>query len=327
MNGKAVATRPTDMLKQIMAMPSVKEQFENCLGDSSRQFVASLIDLYGSDNYLQQCEPKAVVMEALKAATLKLPINKSLGFAYVIPYKNHGKQEPQFQIGYKGLIQLAMRTGKYRHINADCVYEGELIHQDKLTGEIELGEPKSDKVVGYFAMFETINGFRKVIYWPTEKVMAHAKRFSKSFSKDFTPWKSDFDGMAFKTLLKNLLGKYGIMSIDMEQAFIEDAKDFDSSIDAEISDNANTGDVVDVGDPDDFTEEEPTEEQVKNGIAVKLKALQDLDSDVFQEAKTAAGIAKTKPFSEITQSEFNKLSGIFTAKLDAKNGDKAPFEE
>ena len=320
----AVAKRPTDKIKEIMSMPSVREQFENCLGDSSRQFVASLIDLYGSDNYLQQCEPKAVVMEALKAATLKLPINKSLGFAYVIPYKNKGKQEPQFQIGYKGLIQLAMRTGKYRHINADCVCAGELKKHDKLTGEIELGEPTGPQVVGYFAMIETVNGFRKVVYWPRDKVESHAKRFSKSFNSDYSPWKSDFDTMALKTLLKHLLSKYGIMSIDMEQALVEDAKDFDSSIDAEIADNANTGDFIDVEPEPEPTSEkgenpEPTAEQIKNGIAAKLKALQDLDPDVFQEAKATAGIAKTKPFDQITQSEFNKLSGIFSAKLDAKN--------
>lgn len=321
MNEKAVTTRPTDKLKEIMTMPSVREQFENCLGDSSRQFVASLIDLYGSDNYLQQCEPKAVVMEALKAATLKLPINKSLGFAYVIPYKNRGKQEPQFQIGYKGLIQLAMRTGQYRHINADCVYGGELVRQDKLTGEIELGEPKNDKVVGYFAMIETINGFRKVVYWTRQKVEAHAKRFSKAYNSDYSPWKSDFDTMALKTLLKHLLSKYGIMSIDMEHALVEDEKDFDATIDAEISQNANTGDYIDV-DPEP---EKLTGDKAENGIAAKLNALKDLDPDVFQEAKIAAGIAKTKPFESFTQPEFNKLSGIFTAKLDAKNSDGPDF--
>ena len=127
--------------------------------------------------------------------------------------------------------------------------------------------------------------------------------------------------MALKTLLKHLLSKYGIMSIDMEQAFISDEKDFDASVDSEINDNANTGDLIDI----ETEPEKPTGDKAENGIADKLKALQDLDHDVFQEAKASAGIAKTKPLSEITQSEFNKLSGIFTAKLDAKNSDGPDF--
>jgi recombination protein RecT len=202
-------------------------------------FVASLIDLYASDTYLQKCEPGKVVMEALKAATLKLPINKSLGFAYVIPYKNKaGQQEPQFQMGYKGLIQLAMRTGQYRYINADKVLEGELKRHDKMTGEIELGEPTGSKVIGYFAMIETVNGFRKVIFWTRDQVEAHAKRFSKAYNSTHSPWKTDFDAMALKTLLKSLLGKYGIMSIEMANAFSKDS-DADEDPQAEIDANAN----------------------------------------------------------------------------------------
>src|SRR5438270_725219 len=111
-----------EVLKNIMKAPSIQEQFNNVLKDNSGVFVASIIDLYNSDTYLQNCEPKQVVMEALKAAVLKLPINKNLGFAYIVPFKKNGVQIPQMQIGYKGLIQLAMRTGQYRNINADVVY-------------------------------------------------------------------------------------------------------------------------------------------------------------------------------------------------------------
>jgi recombination protein RecT len=223
----------------VIQSPTVQEQFRNALGENSGMFVASLIDLYASDTYLQKCEPGKVVMEALKAATLKLPINKSLGFAYVIPYKNKaGQQEPQFQMGYKGLIQLAMRTGQYRYINADKVLEGELKRHDKMTGEIELGEPTGSKVIGYFAMIETVNGFRKVIFWTRDQVEAHAKRFSKAYNSTHSPWKTDFDAMALKTLLKSLLGKYGIMSIEMANAFSKDS-DADEDPQAEIDANAN----------------------------------------------------------------------------------------
>ena len=237
------ARTPTDGLKKIMASPSVQEQFKNCLNEGSPLFVSSLIDLYSSDKYLQECDPKAVVMEALKAATLKLPINKSLGFAYVIAYK----KIPQFQMGYKGIIQLAMRTGQYRFINADSVMEGELKSHNKMTGELVLGEPTSDKVIGYFAFIETVNGFQKAIYWNLNKVEKHAKRFSESYKskKDWvvknSPWTTDFDAMAIKTLLKQLLGKYGIMSIEMASAFEGDGDDKNHIENAqwEINQNAN----------------------------------------------------------------------------------------
>ena len=126
-NGQVVSAKRSkvEVLKSIMNSGSVQEQFKNALKDNSGPFVASVIDLYNGDNTLQECDPSAVVMECLKAATLKLPINKSLGFAYVVPYKNKGVATPQFQIGYKGLIQLAMRTGQYRIINADNICEGE----------------------------------------------------------------------------------------------------------------------------------------------------------------------------------------------------------
>lgn len=254
--GQQIAKRPTDRLKQVIQSPTVQEQFRNALGENSGMFVASLIDLYASDAYLQKCEPGKVVMEALKAATLKLPINKSLGFAYVIPYKNKsGQQEPQFQMGYKGLIQLAMRTGQYRYINADKVLEGELKRHDKMTGEIELGEPTGSKVIGYFAMIETVNGFRKVIFWTRDQVEAHAKRFSKAYNSTHSPWKTDFDAMALKTLLKSLLGKYGIMSIEMANAFSKDA-DTDTDPQVEVDANANS-EFIDVSPEENGQENDP----------------------------------------------------------------------
>ena len=129
---------PVQRLKTALSAESVQEQFRNALQDSAPLFVASLIDIYASDRNLQECEPAAVIMEALNAATLRLPINKNLGFAYIVPYRSKGKTEPQMQIGYKGLIQLAMRTGEYRYLNADVVYEGELKSYDKLTGHMDI---------------------------------------------------------------------------------------------------------------------------------------------------------------------------------------------
>jgi len=220
--------RPIDKLKNILAAQSVQEQFQSVLKENAGAFVASIIDLYNTDKTLQLCDPKSVVMEALKAASLKLPINKQLGFAWIVPYKNkQGQYIPTFQLGYKGYIQLCMRTGAYRYINADVVYEGELVKHDKLTGEIEIDPTRrtSDKKVGYFAFIETLNGFRKTLYMSLDEVIKHAQQYSKSYGNKDSAWASDFDSMALKTCLRLLLSKYGIMSVEMQRAYIEDSSD------------------------------------------------------------------------------------------------------
>ena len=221
-----------ELLKGILNAPSVQEQFNNALKENKGSFVASIIDLYNTDANLQQCEPKQVVMEALKAAVLKLPINKALGFAYIIPFNNNKKQpngqwvkvmEPQFQLGYKGYIQMAMRTGQYRTINADMVFEGELKVRNKLTGEIDFsGERTGDKVIGFFAYIELLNGFSKTLYMTKEQVLAHAKKYSKSFSGENSVWKKEEDAMCLKTVLRNLLSHYGFLSVEMMSAFESD---------------------------------------------------------------------------------------------------------
>ncbi|HHV63846.1 MAG TPA: recombinase [Peptococcaceae bacterium] len=228
-NGKTAVARPIDRLKNILAAQSVQEQFKAVLQENAGAFVASIIDLYNTDKTLQMCDPKSVVMEALKAASLKLPINKQLGFAWIVPYRDRksGQYIPTFQLGYKGYIQLCMRTGAYRYINADVVYEGELVKQDKLTGEIEIDpeQRKSDKKIGYFAFIETLNGFRKTLYMSVEEVAKHGEKYSKSYGHEASVWATDFDAMALKTCLRLLLSKYGIMSIEMQRAYIEDSSD------------------------------------------------------------------------------------------------------
>lgn len=230
-----------DSLKNMLNAPSVQEQFRNALAENSGPFVASVIDLFNGDSYLQNCDPKAVVMEALKAAVLKLPINKSLGFAYIVPYKTNNVLVPQFQIGYKGLIQLAMRTGQYRIINADMVYEGEFRTRNKLTGEFDLsGTKTSDNVVGYFAYIELLNGFSKTLYMSKDRVTAHAKKYSKSYNQPNGPWTKEFDAMAIKTVLRNLLGHYGFLSVEMVSAFDNDAdQDVSDRVQQDIRSNAN----------------------------------------------------------------------------------------
>lgn len=255
-----------DILKGMLKAPSVVEQFNNALAKNAPAFIASVIDLYNSDSKLQQCEPKAVIMEALKAAVLKLPINKALGYAYVIPFNNskkddHGNwvkvMEPTFELGYKGYIQLAMRTGQYRTINADVVYEGELRKVNKLSGEIAFdGTKASDKIIGYFCYFELLNGFSKTLYMSVEQMATHAKMYSKGLKSDMTVekllnlanlpldvnnktvgWMGNFHSMAIKTVIRNLLSKYGFLSIEMQEAIADDLKaDVRDDL---VSENAN----------------------------------------------------------------------------------------
>jgi recombination protein RecT len=258
-NGKTAVARPIDRLKNILAAESVQEQFKSVLRENAGAFVASIIDLYNTDRTLQMCDPKNVVMEALKAASLKLPINKQLGFAWIVPYKNkQGQYIPTFQLGYKGYIQLCMRTGAYKYINADVVYEGELVKHDKLTGEIEIDPEKrtGDKKVGYFAFIETLNGFRKTLYMSVDEVTKHAQQYSKSYGSKNSVWATDFDAMALKTCLRLLLSKYGIMSVEMQQAYIQDV----SPDTVEVADAAITeGEYV--IDMDVIAEEEPQERE------------------------------------------------------------------
>lgn len=145
----------------------------------------------------------------------------------------------------KGYIQLCMRTGAYRYINADVVYEGELVKHDKLTGEIEIDpeQRKSDKKIGYFAFIETLNGFRKTLYMSVEEVTKHAQQYSKSFGSKNSVWATDFDAMALKTCLRLLLSKYGIMSVEMQRAYIEDSSDTVSLADEAIQDEDNVLEV------------------------------------------------------------------------------------
>ncbi len=214
-NPDAPAKSPSNIMKGILDNAATKKLLQDSLKENAGAFSASILDLYSSDTYLQRCDPRQVFVECMKAVSLKLPISKQLGFAYVVPYGN----VPQFQLGYKGMIQLCMRTGAYKYINADVVYEGEYQGTDKLTGQIDLGGEKiSDEIIGYFAYIETTNGFKKALYWSKKKVEKHAVKFSKSFNSKNSVWKSNFDAMAIKTVLRNLISKYGIMSVEMVNA-------------------------------------------------------------------------------------------------------------
>lgn len=271
-NDKQIQVRPIQKLKMALSAESVREQFRNALQENAGAFIASIIDLYASDTYLQQCDPNLVIMECLKAATLKLPINKQLGFAYVVPYKNSkGQMIPQFQLGYKGYIQLAMRTGQYKNLNAGIIYEGVKVHRDILTGEVIFtGEPTSDKPQGYFAYMELINGFRKTIYMTHAEIVAHAKRYSKSYGNKNSAWATNFNEMALKTVIRRLLSKYGLLTTEMVTALTVDRdEDVESEVEAEIEQNANK-EIIDI-EPEEVEEMEETKDVVEEGEQMTLE--------------------------------------------------------
>ena len=284
--------RPIDLMKSVINAPSVQEQFQNALGEHKDAFVASLIDLFTGDKQLQTCKPAAIIAEALRAATLRLPLNKALGFAYIIVFNNSVKNDdgswskiptPTFVPGYKGYIQLAMRTGQYRTINADFVYEGEMRKVSKLTGEIALdGEKKSDMIIGYFCYFELLNGFNKTLFVSVEDMAQYALRYSPSFKGKNKPsadaliklaqanqpstkvgWEGNFNDMALKTVIRRLLSKYGYLSVEMQNALAKDVEDAQMSRNDLIIENANTQ-AIDI-DSTQYEEVDTETGEIKNG--------------------------------------------------------------
>ena len=245
-DGKAL--KPSDRIKAILTQETINEQFKNALKENSSLFVASLIELYTSDKYLAKCDAGLVVLEALKAATLKLPINRNLGFAWIIPYGG----TPSFQLGWKGYVQLAQRSDKYKTINCNLVYDGELISIDKLSGDIDIsGTAATDKIIGHFAFFELINGFKKTSYWTVEKTKAHAVKYNqecKKAGKLVGNWKDHFDSRAMTTVLKHLIKNFGPQSVEMMGVDISDERDLNQTVNDDVDANANA-DAIDITPP------------------------------------------------------------------------------
>ncbi len=210
----------------------VKAKFREVLGKNADAFVGSLLSLVKNNELLLKAAPNTVIAAAMQAATLKLPINQNLGLAYIVPYWNSRAKEnqAQFQMGWKGLVQLAERTGQYKTINASVVYEGQIEDIDFITGNIIRGKKISDTVVGYVAYIEFLNGFSKTFYMSKEEVEAHASKYSQSYRKGYGVWKDNFDAMALKTVIKLLISKYGIMSIEMESSSLARALAADQAI-------------------------------------------------------------------------------------------------
>jgi recombination protein RecT len=262
-------------VSSILSQESIKARFAEILGKNANAFMSSIISATKANPSLLDCEPESIISSAVISATLNLPIQSNLGFAYIVPYNSKDQngntfKQAQFQMGYKGFVQLALRTAQYKNINASEVYEGELVKHDRITGEVELDTTKkrSNKIIGYVAYFKLLNGFEKMLYMTKEQIENHGTKYSKSYSNKYGRWQQDFDSMALKTVIKLLLSKYGILSIEMQTAI---------TVDQAIIKNADTMEIeyVDVN-----------EKNNNQTIDIEVKELEEIkiiESDNFKK--------------------------------------------
>lgn len=220
------AQTPLQIFNGFMMNPNTQDYLKSVLKEKSASFMNNMVALVANNKALQPCKPASIMYVGLKATALGLPLDQNLGFAYAIPYKDNkaGETVAQFQMGYKGFIQLALRTGQFSTINATDIREGEISSINRLTGEItfaDVPDRAGRKIVGYAAFFRLTNGFRKTLYMSVEEITEHAKKYSQTFKSEYSrkssKWTTDFDAMATKTVLKLLLSKYAPLSVEMQE--------------------------------------------------------------------------------------------------------------
>jgi len=237
---KKPATTALGKIQEYVSNPDVKERLKQMLGERAGAFANSIINVFKNSVSLQRCEPATIMSASMIAASMNLPIDPALGYAAIVPYGTTA----QFQIMYKGLIQLCIRSGQYARIHNTEVYADELKYYNPITGKIEFNDQSVYKmraakdpadVVGYYSCFKLTSGFECENYITTTEAMAHGKRFSKAYQYDLSQgkkaslWSLDPVAMGKKTSLKMLLGKYGIMSIEMQNAFVAEGDDFNDN--------------------------------------------------------------------------------------------------
>lgn len=241
MSSEVTTTDKKDVLTiaKLVNDDAFRKRAEKVLGEGTPQFMSSVLTLANSDSSLQGLDPVKLYNCCLMAAAIKLPFNKNLGQAFIIAYKG----EPQLQIGWKGFVQLAQRSGQFKTIGTRAVYENEIAGIDGMTGEIifDFKLEKHGKIVGYMAYFELLNGFKKNLYMTVEELRTHAGKYSETFKRKFGVWIDNFDAMAEKTVIKLLLNKYAPLSIDMAKAIELDQQDSEG----EYADNKPRVQVID----------------------------------------------------------------------------------
>lgn len=232
-------------IKNLFGRDEVRNKFQEMLGKRAPSFITSVLQIVSSNSLLANADPHSVYHSAAVAATLDLPLNNNLGFAYIVPYNQSYKddrgnwqkrQVAQFQMGYKGFIQLAQRTGMYKTLSASPIYEGQLVEENPLTGFVfDFKQKKSDKIIGYASYFQLLNGFEKTFYVTVEEITKHGKQFSQTFKTGKGLWVDNFEAMALKTVIKLNLSKWAPLSVDIQRAI---------TFDQAVVNDADTQDVT-----------------------------------------------------------------------------------
>jgi recombination protein RecT len=295
-------------IKNLFGRDEVRNKFQEMLGKRAPSFITSVLQIVASNRLLQNADPHSVYHSAAVAATLDLPLNNNLGFAYIVPYNQKykdeegnwkSKQVAQFQMGYRGFIQLAQRTGMYRTLSAAPIYEGQLIEEDPLKGFVfDFKKKTSDKIIGYASYFQLLNGFEKTLYSSVEEVRKHGKRFSQTFKNDRGLWVDDFDSMALKTVIKANLSKWAPLSVDIQRAI---------TVDQAVINNEDATDITYVD--NEIKQLEPEEEITAEQLQTLLdEKIAFLNKPEFESAKR---IIDNKEIDS-----YKKLFDLLTSKTE-----------
>lgn len=270
-------------LRELFNDPIIKTKVEQLIGKNSATFATSVMQIANSNALLRTAEPSSIFNAACMAATLNLPLQNGLGFAYIVPFKNNKerKLEAQFQIGYKGFIQLAQRSGQFKRLVALPVYKKQLIKKDFINGfefDWEQEPEKDENPIGYYAYFKLVNDFSAELYMSHDDIVKHAQRYSQTFKKGFGVWHDNFEAMALKTVIKLLLSKQAPLSVEMQQAVLADqavVKDVENQ-EFNYEDNIQNAEFVAVVDDETFN-------NCKQSIINGETTLQDLcDSGAYE---------------------------------------------
>lgn len=270
-------------LRELFNDPIIKTKVEQLIGKNSATFATSVMQIANSNALLRKAEPSSIFNAACMAATLNLPLQNGLGFAYIVPFKNNKerKVEAQFQIGYKGFIQLAQRSGQFKRLVALPVYKNQLLKKDFINGfefDWEQEPEKDENPIGYYAYFKLVNDFSAELYMSHDDIVKHAQRYSQTFKKGFGVWHDNFEAMALKTVMKLLLSKQAPLSVEMQQAVLADqavVKDVENQ-EFNYADNIQNAEFVAVVDDETFN-------NCKQSIINGETTLQDLcDSGAYE---------------------------------------------
>lgn len=282
-NQQVQAPAKSKTLRELFNNPIIKTKIEQLVGKNSATFATSVMQIANSNTMLRTADPTSIFNAACMAATLNLPLQNGLGFAYIVPFKNNKerKVEAQFQIGYKGFIQLAQRSGQFKRLVALPVYKNQLLKKDFINGfefDWEQEPEKDENPIGYYAYFKLVNDFSAELYMSHDDIVKHAQRYSQTFKKGFGVWHDNFEAMALKTVMKLLLSKQAPLSVEMQQAVLADqavVKDVENQ-EFNYTDNIQNAEFVAVVDDETFN-------NCKQSIINGETTLQDLcDSGAYE---------------------------------------------